>query len=251
MIDLEMIRAGLKNGEFFLEYQPIVSLADQHCVGGEALIRWMHSSGLVMPGRFIPVIENTPVAGLLTYWVIDKVAAELGGWLREQDAVYLGINVPPEILGRGGLEYAATRSGLIEVADRVVLEITERGVPDKIGIDALNALRAHKTKIRIALDDVHLDGANLVVLARAHVDVIKIDASIVAPSWEDTDSHRSRLESLVALMRAADSSIVVEGIESADQAEVFRELGVPFAQGLYFSQALRAGPFEEFFRTHR
>ena len=174
-----MIRAGLKNGEFFLNYQPIVALADGRCVGGEALIRWAHASTILMPADFIGLIENTPMSGLLTYWVIDTVAEEFHAWLRQHDRGYLSINVPPEILGRGGIEYVASRSGLMEVADRVVLEITERGVPDKIGIEALNALATSTSKVRIALDDVHLDGANLVVFTRARVDMIKIEASSV------------------------------------------------------------------------
>ena len=250
MIDLEAIRAGLKSGEFFLEYHPIVSLADQRCVGCEALIRWMHSSELLMPDRFIPLVENTPVAGLLTYWVIDTAAAELGSWLREHEDVYLSINVPPEILGRGGLEYAAVRSGLMDVAHKLVLEITERGVPDRIGVEALNALATSKTKVRIALDDVHLNGANLVVLARAHVHIIKIVASPAASSLEKNKSELSRLESLVGLMGEGDFNIVVEGIESEQQAEMFRTLGVPFAQGRYFSQSLSAAPFKQYFQSH-
>ncbi len=77
-----------------------------------------------MPDRFIPVIEETPVSGLLTYWVVDTLAAELGDWLRGHENVLLGINVPPEILGRGGLEYAAERAGLLDQAGKLVLEIT-------------------------------------------------------------------------------------------------------------------------------
>jgi len=250
-IDLNMIRAGLKNGEFFLNYQPIVTLADGRCVGGEALIRWMHTSGVLMPAHFIALTENTPVSGLLTYWVIDTVAEELHAWLRQHDGGYLSINVPPEILGRGGLEYAASQSGLIDVADKIVLEITERGVPDKIGIDALNELAAANTKVRVALDDVHLDGANAVVFTRAHVDMIKIEASSVALSSGRTDLGLQRLGSLVSLMQAANLDIVVEGIESAYQADMFQALGVRFGQGFYFSRALPADRFEEYYRTHQ
>ena len=250
-IDSNMIREGLKNGEFFLNYQPIVTLADGRCVGGEALIRWMHTSGQLMPAHFIGLIENTPLSGLLTYWVIDTVAEELHAWLRQHNGGYLSINVPPEILGRGGLEYAASQSGLIDVADKIVLEITERGVPDKIGIDALNELAAVNTKVRVALDDVHLDGANTMIFTRAHVDMIKIEASSVAQSSRLTDLDLQRLGSLVSLMRAANFDIVVEGIESAYQAEVFQGLGFLFGQGFYFSPALPADRFEEYYRTHQ
>src|SRR6266536_263836 len=113
MFDLRVIRDGLTNGEFFLEYLPTWLLENNRCVGAEALIRWRRPSGIVQPGQFIPLIENTPLSGLITYWVIDRVAEELGAWLRSNEGVHISINVPPEILGRGGLEYAVRKSGLI------------------------------------------------------------------------------------------------------------------------------------------
>jgi sensor c-di-GMP phosphodiesterase-like protein len=112
MINLDTIRSGLKGGEFFLEYLPTISLDDGHCVGAEALIRWRRPSGIIPPDDFIPVAENTPLSGLITYWVMETVGEELGDWLRDHDDVHVSINVPPEVLGRGGLEYAASKSGL-------------------------------------------------------------------------------------------------------------------------------------------
>jgi sensor c-di-GMP phosphodiesterase-like protein len=104
MISLEAIRDGLAEGEFFLEYLPTVSLVDGRCVGAEALARWRRPSGVVQPGEFIPLIEGTPLSGMLTYWALETVAKELGDWLRAHKEAYIGVNVPPEILGRGGLE---------------------------------------------------------------------------------------------------------------------------------------------------
>jgi len=77
VITLDAIQAGLTQGEFFLEYLPTVSLADNRCVGAEALARWRRPSGVVTPDVFIPLIEQTPLSGLLTYWVIETVAKEL------------------------------------------------------------------------------------------------------------------------------------------------------------------------------
>src|SRR4051812_23387870 len=163
MITLDSMRTGLTRGEFFLEYLPTVSLDDGRCVGAEALIRWRRPTGVVPPNEFIPLAENTPLSGLITYWVMETAAAELGGGLRENDDIHLGINVPPEVLGRGGLEYVATKSGLKEVARKIVLEVTERGIPDKLGADALAA--ATRQGVRVALDDVDAGAANLVVLS--------------------------------------------------------------------------------------
>jgi len=118
MISLDTMRAGLAQGEFFLEYMPTVSLVDGRCTGAEALVRWNHESGVYSPDEFIPVAENTPLSGLITYWVIDTLAAEMGDWLRANPNAHISINVPPEILGRGGLEYAATKAGLMGPANR-------------------------------------------------------------------------------------------------------------------------------------
>lgn len=104
MKTLEQIRTGLTNSEFFLEYMPTISLNDNNCVGAEALIRWQHGNELVAPDEFISIVENTPLSGLITYWVIEQVARDLGDWLRTHDNVHIGINIPPDVLGRGGLD---------------------------------------------------------------------------------------------------------------------------------------------------
>ena len=78
MISLDAIRAGLADGEFFLEYLPTVSLADGRCVGAEALSRWRRASGVVQPGEFINLIEGTPVSGTLTYWVFAEALRAAG-----------------------------------------------------------------------------------------------------------------------------------------------------------------------------
>ena len=77
MINIDEISAGLSRGEFFLEYMPTVNLADGRCVGAEALVRWRRSTGVVPPNEFIPLIEEHPLAGLLTYWVIETIASEI------------------------------------------------------------------------------------------------------------------------------------------------------------------------------
>ncbi len=174
MISADAMRSGLAQGEFFLEYLPIVSLADGRCIGAGALIRWRRSSGVVPPMEFISVAENTVLSGLITYWVVETMAVELGDWLRANSGAQVNINVPPEVLGRGGMLYAAERAGLADLFPQIVLEVTERGLPDLLGVETLN--RVKDFGLRVALDDVALvGGASVAVLARADLDVIKID----------------------------------------------------------------------------
>lgn len=245
MINLDMIHAGLEKGEFFLEYLPIWSLEHERCVGAEALIRWQRPTGVVMPDDFIPLTDNTPLSGLLTYWVIDRVAAEMGDWLRNQDGVELHINVPPEILGRGGLEYATQKSGLGDVKHKLVLEITERGLPDQIGLNALEL--AARQGVRVALDDVRIDPASVMVLARSNVQIIKIDKSVLLGTESDGTMPRWA-EALSVLLKTTRLEVIAEGVETAEQLALLRATGVRQVQGHYFSRPLRADAFLHYCR---
>ena len=238
MINLDTMRAGLAQGEFFLEYLPTVSLTDGRCIGAEALVRWRRATGVVPPGDFIPLADNTPLSGLITYLVIDTVATEIGDWLRANPDVHISINVPPEILGRGGIWYAANKSGLIELASQIVLEITERGAPDLLGIDALN--NVWRMGARVALDDVKIvGGANLALLARCPFNTVKLDRSLVSqigpkcpsPDW---------LGGISALLQSSRLQVVAEGVETEQQFMTLQKANIQAAQGFYFSRPIPA-----------
>lgn len=248
MFSLDQILAGYKAGEFFLEYLPTVSLVDRRCVGAEALIRWRRPERVVPPLEFIRQVEHTPFSGILTYWVMETIGTELGDWLRRTDGVYISLNVPPEILGRGGLHYVVEKSNLRDLVGKLMLEITERGVPDALGIAALS--NAYRAGALIALDDVNLSDANLVVLSRIRTDVVKFDKSfadrMLLPDWNDKE-----IDTLTALMQSAHYRIIIEGVETARQVEILSKAGVEWAQGFYFSEPLPAPDFIEFFKAHQ
>ena len=247
-MDTAEIEQGLAQGEFFLEYLPIVSLADGCCVGAEALARWQRPGGVLLPDDFMPLVHNTPLAGRLTYWVIDTVAAELSDWLRSDPRVHLCINVPPELLGRGGIAYAAERSGLAEFTRQIVLEITERGVPDLLGMQALNA--APGLGVRLALDDVMLSGVNLAILTRVPFEIIKLDRTLVAqirpgaprPEW---------LAGIASLLKTTALDVVAEGVETDFQAAALQESGVMLVQGFHLARPMRARALEVFHSRNR
>ena len=247
MIDIGAIEDGFRNREFYLEYMPTVSLTTGACVGAEALARWRRPSGIVSPRDFVPLMENTPLSGRLTYWVVDTVAAELSDWLRANRNVHISINVPPEILGRGGLLYAAHSSGLSEFASQLILEITERGLPDMLGVQALTGVP--EMGIRVALDDVSMSGANLAILARCPFHLIKIDPDKVReivpgqplPDW---------VQGLASLLRNSRLEVIAEGVETAEQAETLRQAGVQFGQGYRFSRPLSARDLVDFHSRH-
>ena len=246
MVDPAEIGRGLDRDEFFLEYLPTTSLIDGRWIGAEALIRWRRPTGVVPPDDFIPVVERTMLAGRLTYWVIETVATELGDWLAANPSAHIGINVPPALLGRGALAYAATKSGLIKHASQVILEVTERGLPDVLGVESINQRGGRDAKV--ALDDVTLvGGGSLAILARCNFDVIKLDKSLidqirpqaVAPEWP---------RFVTALVESSRVLVIAEGVETEQQVETLRAAGIPAAQGFYFSRPIRGPAFVAAFR---
>jgi sensor c-di-GMP phosphodiesterase-like protein len=247
MITVDTVREAIEEKELFLEYMPTVRLRDGVCAGAEALTRWRRTDGrLVPPSEFIPIVERTPVAGLLTYWVLETVAGELGDWLLRTEDAHVAINTPPELIGRGGMEYAGCRVGLAAVADKLVLEVTERGVPDEIALDAMIHRTGRRRLVRLALDDVGVNDHWAALLQQAPFDIVKLDKSLVDRLEEGEQSSIPLIEQIVRMTRERGIEIIAEGIERPEQAALLRELGIPLGQGWYFSKALRAGEFLAF-----
>jgi sensor c-di-GMP phosphodiesterase-like protein len=238
----------LHQGEFYLEYLPTVSLVSERCTGAEALIRWKRGTENIQPDQFIPLAENTPLSGLITYWVLEKVAEEMGDWLRANPTVHMSINVPPEIIGRGGLIYASNKAKLNDVLPQLIMEITERGFPDKIAIDSINQNHYRDLGVRIALDDVDLAGsANLAILARTFIDIIKLDRSLIA-QITPTSQNPEWLQGIAALLQTGVVSVIAEGIETELQFNVLKQANIQEAQGFYFSKPIPADAFLNYFQ---
>lgn len=247
VISAESIRKALYNNEFFLEYLPIMSLEDNRCVGCEALIRWRLPDRVVPPKEFIPLAENTPLSGLITYWVIEKIGEELGEWVRQHENIYISVNVPPEVVGRGGVEYAAAKANLLDLAHKFVIEVTERGLPDSLAIETINSRT--RAGVYFALDDVGITDANLVILARMQIDMVKIDKSFLDLMLRD-DWSPDKIFGLSRLVEQARFLVVAEGVETKGQVEIIRNAGIKLAQGWFFSRPLAAKDFLAFYEVH-
>ena len=185
---------------------------------------------------------------MLTYWVLDTVNAELGDWLRANRDAHVSINVPPEILGRGGMAYVASKSGLIAQVSQVILEVTERGLPDLLGVESIN--QGGGVGAKVALDDVTLvGGANWVVLARCNFSAIKLDKSLIdqispqcpAPEW---------LRSVTAMLESSQLQVIAEGVETEHQLTTLRAARIQAAQGFYFSRPIPVAAFMAFHRDY-
>ncbi|MEH3053945.1 MAG: EAL domain-containing protein [Patulibacter minatonensis] len=239
------LRRALSRDELFLEYQPIVELADGKVDGVEALVRWMHpTKGRIPPLDFIGIAERTGLIGPLGWWVMRTACGQMRAWIDEGSArphQHVSVNVSPIQLAEPDMARRIARILRETRLDprQLQLEITE-----SVLVDQPEALVADLTElmglgVRIAIDDFGTGHSVLAYLKDLPVDVLKIDKAFVDDI--EKDAGRARLtQGIVQLAQALDLSIVAEGIETAPQAELLGGLGKMLGQGFLYSRPVGA-----------
>jgi diguanylate cyclase (GGDEF)-like protein/PAS domain S-box-containing protein len=237
------LRAAIDAGDLRLHYQPVVDVASGQVAGVEALVRWQHPSrGLLSPPDVIPLAERSGLVQPLGEWVLRAVCTHLATWQREGRTWSIGVNLSPRQLVSADFP-SVVRRIVAETgapADRLVLEVTESAVmDDPAAPDVLSDLR--RLGIKLALDDFGTGYSSMTYLRRFTVDAIKIDRSFVAGLGRDPDDD-AIVASIVSLARVVGKLVVAEGVETAGQLQVLRDLGVDQAQGFLWSRPL---PWDE------
>ena len=242
------LKRALKSQQFEVRYQPQVSLADGRVTGFEALLRWHHPErGLVSPGRFIPLAEETGLINLLGEWVLRTACRDAAAWPVPRHGVPLGIavNVSPLQLRDGKALLAAIRAALDESGlpvERLEIELTETALADDIG-DTLAAIRALGAKL--ALDDFGTGYSSLSRLHRHPFTRLKIDRAFVADLGGDNDADAERagewmVRGIASLGLGLGLDTIIEGIETPRQREIARLAGCTEMQGYLVSHAVPA-----------
>ncbi|WP_376690506.1 EAL domain-containing protein [Wenzhouxiangella sp. EGI_FJ10409] len=240
------LRRALEADEFELHFQPKVSLGNGRMIAAEALIRWQHPErGLLPPGVFIPVAEQSQLIGPIGDWVLRAACRQLRGW---QDAglttVRVAVNVS-QIQFMIGDFPAKVRAALAEFdvdASQLSLEITE-SVFERQSDRLLAELRdLSNLGVRLALDDFGTGYSSLLYLQRYPFDEIKIDQGFVNRLLDDRYS-RDIVRAIMNLAWALDAEAVAEGIETKEVAEALLEMGCYEGQGYYYSMPLAGEDF--------
>jgi diguanylate cyclase (GGDEF)-like protein/PAS domain S-box-containing protein len=242
------LRAAVSAEQFELHYQPLVNLDTRCIVGVEALLRWRHPErGLLAPGEFVGVAEETGLIVPIGRWVLETAIAQAARWQPADPGQLLsvGVNLSPRQLYDD--EFFATalaalkRAGLPPAA--LTIEITENLLlgDSSLAEERLAELRAQG--IRIAVDDFGTGYSSLAYLRRFPVDVLKIDRSFVSPLSGDPRPS-ALVSSIIELAKALDMDTVAEGVETPDQAAVLNSLGCHVAQGFYFAKPKPAAVIE-------
>lgn len=242
------LRRAIEREEFRLHFQPLLDVDGRKVTGMEALVRWEHPEmGLISPGEFIPLAEDTGLIIPLGKWILHAACSQNRKW--QESAVRplrISVNLSPRQFRQADL-IAMVASTLEETGMDprwLELELTESSLMDdaKHTVRALNSLR--EMGIRIAVDDFGSGYSSLNYLKHFPINVLKIDQSFVrdiASSQQDT----AIVLAMVTLAHNLDLKVVAEGVETEKQLEALRSLGCDHVQGYLFSRPLPAPAFEK------
>jgi diguanylate cyclase (GGDEF)-like protein len=237
----ESLSKALRHSEMVLHYQPIVDLRTQRMAGVEALVRWEHPGrGLLLPGEFIPVAEDSRLMVPLGRWVLERACVQAAEWRERHeigDLLTLSVNLSSTQFADASLidkvSGALASSGL--PPERLVLELTETAfLHDPEAVGELMA-RLKRLGVRLAVDDFGTGNASLRHLARLPIDVIKVDRSFVDRIGIDR-RQTAITASIISLGESLGMAVVAEGIESEDQVAQLLALGCDLGQGFHLAR---------------
>jgi EAL domain-containing protein (putative c-di-GMP-specific phosphodiesterase class I) len=242
---LRAARAGLRRGEFHLEYQPVVGVRRARCVGVEALLRWDNQKyGALGPAHYMEFIENSSLIGPMTRFVMSRAAQELRE-IGAPKSLYLGVTAPA--------------SYLVSSAFNAHLgEVTSLGLPPlilRIGAPSARKFKkrlvpmmaqARDKGIRFALSALRPTDVGLALPADMTFEMVKIDRNVLA---KDPDERSREISALTRMGHEMGAVVVVEGIENSAHHNVARASRAEFGQGFFYSRALGASRLKEFIET--
>jgi len=245
------LRRALEREELVLHFQPCVELASGRVIGAEALVRWQHPRrGLVRPGEFIPVAEQSGLIGQIGEWVLRAACSQARAWERAgHRPLRMAVNLSPrqfrdrELVDRVSRILAET--GLDPT--RLDLEITEGMLMEDPERTARMLAQLHALGPTVAIDDFGTGYSSLNYLKQFVVDYLKIDQSFVRGLPGDPEDLQIT-RAIIAVAQSLDIRLVAEGIETGEQAAILREAGCPEGQGFFYAPALPADSFTELLR---
>jgi EAL domain-containing protein (putative c-di-GMP-specific phosphodiesterase class I) len=230
------LAVAVGSGQLRLEYQPVADLRTGEVVGLEALVRWQHPRlGLLAPGAFIALAEETGDIDAIGCWVLDTAARQVAGWRRTMhhcEELWVSVNISAVQLPRPGA-LAAIQAILADPgvqADKVLLEIAETALAadGDGGVASLSSLK--RFGVRIAIDDFGTGFSSLSALANLPVDILKIDRCFVSGQASTTPSV-PMLEGIIGLANKLSLAVIAEGIEEPGQLDLVRTMGCQMGQG--------------------
>jgi diguanylate cyclase len=245
------LRGALQRDELEVYYQPVMHSDTGSVAGFEALVRWQHPErGLVSPGDFIPLAEETGLVIDLDRWVLKTACAQLRDWSADHPELSLSVNLSGHQFSRPDLApFVAEVLAEFELApERLKLELTEGLLMDTSAAvrETLTALRL--LGLRLHIDDFGTGYSSLSYLQRFDADALKVDRSFVLRMLENEDSAEL-VRTVVSMAHNMGMQVVAEGVETQEQYRHLQWLGCEYVQGYLFSKPVPARQAEAFLQS--
>lgn len=238
-IESDLIQA-IENDEFELYYQPKFDITEQRITGYEALIRWNHPDGMVYPGTFIPIAEETGLIIPIGEWVIREAVKQLDQWNKMGfDSLTIAINLSPRQLRDHRLLeiFKSLDEEYPNCLQNIEVEITETmAIQDTLnGAYVLGQLK--KLGLKIALDDFGTGYSSLNYFTALPIDTIKIDRSFVH-NFNGEKTKKAVVKAVITLAHACQLKVIAEGVETIEQYEAMKNESCDIIQGYLISKPL-------------
>ena len=239
----QQLRLALQRNEFILYYQPRIDIQSGQIRGVEALIRWQHpEQGIVAPGRFISILEDTALIVPVGEWVVRTACQQLQQWLAAgRPRVRMAINLSARQFQDAEL-VTMLRTVLSETAvppNLIELEITESLLMENLQTAIQVLQEFHELGVHISVDDFGTGYSSLNYLLQFPLDTIKIDQTFIA-KVPTTESACNITKAVIALGKSMGLKVTAEGVETQAQAEFVKSQGCDEGQGYLFAKPLPA-----------
>lgn len=242
---------ALKEKQFLLHYQPIISLADGNLIGFEALLRWRHpTKGFISPAKFIPVAEDSGLIIPMTDWILTEACLQIAKWQKIRDNLTISVNLSGKHFAMESLpsEVANIINKTGAKPESVRLEVTETSAMENPSqsLKSLNELK--KLGIKLSIDDFGTGYSSLSQLYRLPFDAIKIDRSFVS-AIDEVEEAPEILKAIILLGQSLGMKLTAEGIETVKQLKCLQKLGCDYAQGYLIAKPMPKEQAEELVTT--
>lgn len=232
--------AAMQHDQLVLYFQPQLNLRNNKLDAFEVLVRWQHPKlGLLMPGQFLPFVEQLGLSRQLDFWILQKAVQTISQWRQSGIQVPLAVNMSPLHFQQDGLKQHIQQ--LLQqyqvTPEFLELEITENTAMHDMEKGSNHVLELQQMGIRVSIDDFGTGYSSLAYLRRMPIDKIKIDRSFVM-DMAGNDSDMMIVKTMTKLAHGLGKRILAEGVETAVQLELLKSMACDAVQGYYIARPL-------------
>ena len=250
------LRQGIEQRDFEVYYQPIINLETKTIAGFEALIRWHHpTQGMISPGKFIPIAEETGLIVHLGEWVLSQACEQMAQWQSKfalTQSMFMSVNVSgKQLLQPGLLETIGNitkQTGL--PPQSLKLELTESIIVNNVQVVSDKLIQLRSAGVQISVDDFGTGYSSLSYLHSFPLTTLKVDRSFVSRMTSQEESFEIA-KAIIVLAHSLGMNVIAEGIETEEQWQQLHKLGCEYGQGFLFASPLSATAVTEKLRFNQ